>query len=303
VTRAGETHFVSECSICGDTQVRERYAARDRLGNSNDDFVIAQCEGCSVLRTLPELNDEQLAAYYPQDYWGSDEPSAEWIKSSQAEKTNFLRECSLTGGRILDIGCGSGLFLRALDGSHWDCHGVEPGPAAAEAARRALGRDRVHAGSLLDAAYKTATFDLVTLWSALEHTNDPGGQLQEARRILKPEGTLIVQVPNAGSYQCALFGGHWFALDAPRHRYHFTEATLRRVLNATGFEPVHITFRSRSHNGHALRQSLKSILWKIRPAPVGRCLFLLSIPLIRPCDAIMSATPRGATITLAARAV
>jgi 2-polyprenyl-3-methyl-5-hydroxy-6-metoxy-1,4-benzoquinol methylase len=291
------------CAICGTTHSRELYTAQDRLRNSAQAFVIAECPGCSVVRTLPALSSEELATYYPQDYWAeSDEPSIDWIKSSQREKTDFLTSCGLMEGRILDVGCGAGFFLRALDPNKWERWGVEPGRNAASAATRAIGEDRLSCGDLLGASFESAKFDVVTLWSSLEHTSDPPAEVREVRRILKPGGTLIVQVPNIASYQARIFRGDWFALDAPRHRYHFSETTLKRVLVESALQPYRVTFRSRSHNSHSLRQSLKTRLLKIRPRAAGKGVFLLTIPFIKPCDSLLSLFSTGATITLAARA-
>lgn len=293
----------SECRLCGTRAARELYTARDRLRNSEEVFSIAECEGCGVLRTLPYMTESELARFYPEDYWGAGaEPSQKWIVSSQAEKTRFLKKCNLEGGRILDIGCGSGLFLRALDDARWDRFGVETGSVATEAARRALGNDRIFNGTLIEASHDEAQFDVVTLWSALEHMNEPRENLIEARRIIKKGGTLIVQVPNVSSYQARLFGGRWFALDAPRHRYHFTLETLGRLLAETGFEIYRTTFFSKAHNSHALRQSLKSKLRSEHSSIPSRALFYLAVPFIKPFDHLMTSMGQGATITTAARA-
>jgi len=283
--------------------VRELYNARDRLCNSGPPFVIAECTGCGVLRTLPEMPDEELSSFYPDDYWGqASQPSEEWIRSSQADKLDFLRTCSIDGGRILDVGCGSGWFLRTLDKTAWDRFGVETGPEACRVAAEALGDDHVWKGDLIQAALPDSYFDVVTLWSALEHMNQPRSNLQEARRIIKPGGTLIVQVPNAVSYQAKLFKRNWFALDVPRHRYHFSPEKLAQILKEAGFEPYHRTTFSRAHNAHALRQSLKLSLGAVSSWP-GYIAFCLAIPLIRPTDWLMTLIGGGATLTVAARAV
>ena len=286
--------------MCGTSAARHLYSARDRLGNSDHEFWIGACSGCGVLRTLPAMAEGELAAFYPDEYWGIEsEPAQNWIESSQADKLQFLSACKLTSGRILDVGCGSGFFLRSLDPGRWDRAGVEISTGAAEAARRAIGSDRIFTGTLNQAVYADSSFDVITLWSALEHTNQPRATLVEARRILKPGGSLIVQVPNADSYQLRLFSGDWFALDVPRHRYHFTPGKLESLLSGTGFSSYHRTFFSKAHNAHALRQSLKARLW---PTHSTRALFYLSIPFIKPVDFVLSALGRGATLTIAARA-
>lgn len=292
------------CGVCGAIAARELYNAADRLGNSDKVFTISQCEGCGVLRTLPEMSQSELADCYPSEYWGgTHQPPESWIKSSQSDKTGFLRSCRISGGRILDVGCGAGFFLRALNGNRWDRFGVEIGSEASEQAARSLGVHNVRSGTLVEAGFDDAFFDVVTFWSALEHTNEPRANLIEARRILKPDGTLVVQVPNAASYQARWFKGAWFSLDAPRHRYHFNAEGLDRLFSQTGFETYRRTFFSRAHNSHALRQSLKTRLRKPGSPGLSHALFYLAIPLIKPFDLAMTVLSEGATMTLAARAV
>ncbi|HSB12218.1 MAG TPA: class I SAM-dependent methyltransferase [Blastocatellia bacterium] len=292
------------CDVCGAISARELYTAKDRLSNSGETFSIGQCPGCGVLRTLPALSETQLARFYPADYWGAgEEPSQAWIRSSQAEKTRFLSRCGLAGGRILDVGCGSGFFLRALQPAHWDRFGVETSDAACAAAAHALGRGRVFRGELIESQWPDSSFDVVTFWSALEHTNEPRANLKAARHIIKPGGSLIVQLPNAASYQARWFGGDWFALDAPRHRYHFNLPILERLLSETGFELYRTSYSSKAHNAHALKQSLKLKLLSKDSGAGPKALFYLSLPLIKPLDALMSALGKGATLTIAARAV
>ena len=288
------------CELCGSTACQFLFNTVDRLGIATEPFRIVQCLTCGVWRTLPEMTAAELAAFYPNDYWGG-EPTAAWLRASQADKTGFINQCGLTGGRILDVGCGSGFFLRALNQQTWQAYGVEISAAAAQAAQQVFGNDHIFTGQLLDAKFQEAFFDVVTFWSALEHTNEPRANLLEARRILPTGGTVIIQVPNAASYQARYFKGDWFALDAPRHRYHFTLSSLQNILRDTGFALTHSTFHSSVHNAHALRQSLKARLWHHSKAK--RAAFLLAIPFLKPFDYLLSAWQRGATLTLAAKAV
>ena len=285
----------SPCDICGTVETQLLFETHDRLDTPARSFEIRKCHGCGVLRTFPEMSDAELAEFYPDHYWG-EEPTQDWIIKSQSEKTAFLARYA-SDGRILDVGCGSGYFLRALDEDKWDRYGVETGPEAVAAARKYLGEQNVAEGSLMDSRFEAESFDVITFWSALEHMNEPTGALNVAHRILKTEGKLIVQVPNSDSYQARVFKGRWFALDAPRHRYHFSETVLRRFLNDNGFEIERITFSSNEHNAHALRQSLKS---KLTMPFFGRAAYLLIKPFSTPFDNFLSGRGHGATITLLA---
>jgi 2-polyprenyl-3-methyl-5-hydroxy-6-metoxy-1,4-benzoquinol methylase len=288
------------CEVCGAKNWRQLFSTADRLHLSAERFSIIECAQCKVWRTLPEMSEEELGQFYPNDYWGG-EPTEEWIQASQSDKTDFIRQCQLEGGRILDVGCGAGFFLRALSEKSWRRYGVEIGNEAAGAAAKVLGEEHIFKGTLIESKFEKASFDVVTFWSALEHTNEPRTNLLEARRILKPGGTVVIQVPNAASYQAKFFKGDWFSLDAPRHRYHFNLQNLKQILEATGFAIYCSTFQSKVHNSHALRQSLKAKLWhKSFPK---RAAFLLSIPLLKPFDFFMSGSDKGATMTVAARAL
>ncbi|HLG14587.1 MAG TPA: class I SAM-dependent methyltransferase [Blastocatellia bacterium] len=246
----------------------------------------------------------ELAAFYPEAYWGEEqEPSESWIRRSQSERVRLLSKWGLGGGRILDVGCGSGFFLRALDAGTWDRFGVEIGTAAAKLASQALGADRVFRGTLAQARLDDETFDVITYWSSLEHTNDPRANLLEARRVVRTGGTIIVQVPNVASYQARLFGPDWFALDVPRHRYHFTKRTLDLLMAECGFRPDRVTFYSKNHNAHSLKHSFKTWLFKGGRSALGVGSYYAAAWLAKPVDLVMSALDEGATLTVAARAV
>jgi SAM-dependent methyltransferase len=299
-SQISSAHPANRCEVCGAKDWRQLFSTRDRLQLSGEPFGIVECAVCKLWQTFPEMSEAELAHFYPNDYWGG-EPSEKWIQTSQADKTEFIRQSRLEGGCILDVGCGAGFFLRALGEKSWSRFGVEIGDEAARAAATALGSQQIFTGTLLEAKFDKGAFDVVTFWSALEHTNEPRLNLLEARRILKSGGTAVIQVPNAASYQAKMFKGDWFSLDAPRHRYHFNLQNLKQLLEATGFAIYHKTFQSKVHNSHALRQSLKAKLWH-RSMP-KRAAFLLAIPLLKPFDYFMSGSDKGATMTVAARAV
>jgi SAM-dependent methyltransferase len=293
----GVTRTEIACPVCRGAEFRALFSAGDRLGLVDDRFEVRRCEGCGLGVTWPPADEAELARFYPDDYWGeSAEPEQAWIERSQREKTSLVERHRPAGGRVLDVGCGAGFFLRALDPARWDRRGVEISPRSAAVAGRHLGESRVVAGRLVDAAFDDASFDVVAFWASLEHVADPRGDLEIARRLLAPGGLVVVQVPNFESYQARRFGADWFALDLPRHRVHFSPATLGRLLDETGFAPVETLFRSETHDAHALKQSLKTRLVG-RPAPLGRLRYYAAAPFLKAVDRVGG----GATLTVVAR--
>jgi len=283
------------CKICGSDKLLPLFEAQDRLSSPAKEFPVARCPSCEVWSTLPDMSESEIGEYYPVDYWGT-EPTQEWVMRSQTAKLDLLKAFGLHSGRILDVGCGSGFFLRALEPDKWNRYGVETGTEAVNAARKHLSSDRIYEGQISSLAPTVGLFDVITLWSCLEHMNEPVRELAAVRNHLKPNGAIIIQVPNAGSYQARFFKNDWFALDVPRHRHHFCLPALRSILAPYDLEIIAATTVSREHNLHSLRQSLKSRLR--RWGNLHKGIYLLVKPFTWPFDRIMSQLGKGATITV-----
>ena len=142
-------------------------------------------------------------------------------------------------GRLLDVGCGPGGNLAVFQEQGWDVYGIEFSQAAVAQARARVG-DRIHAGTLDTAPYKDETFDVIFLSHSLEHFFSPSETLTRLRQLLAPHGQVVIAVPNADSLEARLFGPSWVPWDPPRHLYHFTPATLRRLLEKCGLRVVRL---------------------------------------------------------------
>jgi SAM-dependent methyltransferase len=231
----GAPERVSACLVCGGTLARPRFAVE---GTS---APVVVCEGCGLARFHPMLATGEIARLYPDTYYG--EPGAKFhplveriVRWAGARHVRFLSLGLTPGSRVLDVGCGRGVVLSALADAGLEVHGVERSAAAALGADpRAQVRIARH---LSEARYPSGHFDQVLVWHVLEHLEEPRGTLEEVRRILRPDGRLVVAVPNFASRQAAWSGPAWFHLDLPRHLYHFPLAALRRLLDETGFEPI-----------------------------------------------------------------
>jgi 2-polyprenyl-3-methyl-5-hydroxy-6-metoxy-1,4-benzoquinol methylase len=138
-------------------------------------------------------------------------------------------------GRLLDVGCGCGLFAHRMRQQGWDVVGLDFSEHAARTARETYGIP-VHIGSLPHPAIGPESFDAINMGAVLEHIHHPHSVIESAVQALRPGGILAVSVPNFASWSIRTFGSASYLLDLPRHLLHFTPTTLRGLLNTHGLE-------------------------------------------------------------------
>jgi SAM-dependent methyltransferase len=146
-------------------------------------------------------------------------------------------------GRLLDVGCGAGQFLRRMANYGWSVAGVDPDPEAVKVARTD-GLDVRH-GPLEEQRFPTGEFDVITMQHVIEHLPNPMATLAEARRVLRPDGRLVVLTPNTDSLGVREFGQAWLDWDPPRHLILFNSNSMRAVLAAAGFNDISIATPAR----------------------------------------------------------
>lgn len=140
-------------------------------------------------------------------------------------------------GRVLDIGCGNGLFLSHLKANGWQVSGIEINDAAAVVAREQLGVE-VFVGELKDAPFEPETFDFINVSHVLEHVHNPHEFLLRAKDLLKNDGTMYLEVPNVESLSQKLSRKFWFPWETPRHLFLYAPSTLKRQIENAGFHLV-----------------------------------------------------------------
>jgi SAM-dependent methyltransferase len=157
------------------------------------------------------------------------------------------------GGRLLEIGCGSGRFLSITQLLGWQVCGIEPDPAAAAVARELVGCE-MHIGTIEDAQFDREHFDAIVSSHAIEHAYDPRSFVAQAGRLLAPGGVMTVLTPNFGSVAHKLFGRDWYGLDPPRHMCLFTAKSLRNLFVSSGlFQHVRVKTITRA-SGNAIQR-------------------------------------------------
>jgi len=236
------------CNLCGGRVARRVY----QLTN----FAVLECAACGLRYRTNRPSRDEVARLYNADGYLHSRLFAGWeseagLQSAAADNFRWgLRRLRGVGicGRLLDVGCGRGLFLRLARDEGWSVAGVEVAHYAAELGRRRLGLD-ITTGTLEETEFPTGSFDAVTLWDCLEHLDNPVGSLREVRRIVRRGGLCLVMTPNIDSliHRLGTFL-HSLSLGAFRrtvellydvhHNYFFSERTLLNALASAGFSTV-----------------------------------------------------------------
>lgn len=143
------------------------------------------------------------------------------------------------GASLLDVGCGSGLFVRQMIELGWRAEGVDPDEVAVAAAREKGLPIRV-GGLATVAGEGERKYEAVTLTHVIEHFHDPLEELRLAHSVLKPGGMLWIATPSLAAVGHRVFGRDWRGLEPPRHLVVFTAPALQDALEAVGFRAVEL---------------------------------------------------------------
>ena len=219
------------CPVCGPGD-REPELRDERTG-----IELVRCAGCGLVFQAEQPTDAELADAYADFYARPGKRFGSVVESAVARfrdsRARMATRLTVAGGRVLDVGCGRGAFLAAMQRRGFRVRGTEFSEAAA--ANVALAGVEIDVGELAPGMYADASFDLVCIWHVLEHCRRPDRTLRATRDALVPGGALMVAVPNYDSLQARWSKTAWFHLDLPRHLYQFTPATLARLLADAGF--------------------------------------------------------------------
>ena len=235
------------CYHCGATESAPFIEAEDDLTGKPGRFTFVRCDACELVYQSPRVRMEGIKDYYDSDYiahrketrWGPLRPLYDWaMDKHDREKARLVaRYAKLSpDAAVLDVGCAVGSFLQKLRKLHGvRASGVDfidlsgtPGMAGID----------FHCGLFYEAGLPAERFDLVTMWHFLEHDYDPLRSLAEARRVLKPDGHLLIEVPRLDSVSFRLFHERWPGLQAPQHTILFDKKKLLEFVTDSGFEVV-----------------------------------------------------------------
>ncbi len=253
---------IEPCPACDHAEARVLFQATDRLfRTTSKTFSIVECQGCRLIRLHPWPEPEELREYYPPDYWfnpAGQRAAEAYRRIVLRDHLRFVRRAIETSGEkglLVDVGCGGGLFLHMMAEEGQPVAGIDFSIDAASVAWHAQGVP-VLCADFARAPFPDSSVAAVTMFHVLEHLYRPADYLESAHRILKPNGRLIVQAPNASSWQFFLLGEHWSGLDVPRHLIDFRTRDLEILLDCCGFQVVRRKHFSLRDNPAGLATSL-----------------------------------------------
>lgn len=206
---------------------------------SNKKFDLLYNETLEMLVTFPQPKAEELAGYYESDDYishtdskksGTDKLYQIVKKIALASKLKLINSFKTADKNLLDVGCGTGDFLLTCKNNGWKVTGVEPNAKARISAENKLsGESASEIYSEINRLKNDVQFDVITLWHVLEHVPNLDIYIEALKSRLKPNGTLIVAVPNFKSYDANHYKQFWAAYDVPRHLWHFSKKSIQAL--------------------------------------------------------------------------
>jgi SAM-dependent methyltransferase len=202
---------------------------------TNEEFTLIYNSEKEMLLTNPQPEANQLSKYYESDDYISHTDNKKGIvsflyqtvkKRALQNKLNLITSLKKDANNILDIGAGTGDFLKYIKSENRTVFGIEPNKKA-----RALASEK---GINLEESivnFKGKTFDVITMWHVLEHVPNLEETIKKIEALLNPNGVLIIAVPNYNSFDAAYYKNYWAAFDAPRHLWHFSRNAMKKIFS------------------------------------------------------------------------
>jgi len=235
----------NQCPACESQNLHFFSTIKDH-SVSGEDFPVWECSNCSLRFTQDIPEQDKIGKYYQSESYVSHTDSTKGIINQlyhQIRKLTIKQKCKLvaaktglTKGKMLDIGCGTGAFLHAMNESGWEVVGLEPDDTAASIAREKYKLNPQSPDNLF--RLESNSFNAITMWHVLEHVHTLDAYVAQLHQLLTNDGVLFIAVPNYTSADATHYGTAWAAYDVPRHLYHFSPTSMKALLNRHGFELV-----------------------------------------------------------------
>lgn len=234
---------LDQCPVCKSGHYNNFLICKD-YAVSQESFAIVECRKCNFKFTNPRPTADSLDKYYSSENYISHTNKGNNLINSVYKiaryftinkKVKFISNFH-SSGNILDLGCGTGMFIKKAKEKGWNVLGVEPNALAREKVNEKM-KPFVY-NTIKDIKLKKH-FHVITLWHVLEHIPDIEATLKKLKKLLHPEGKIIIAVPNCNSWDAHYYKAYWAAYDVPRHLYHFSPSSIKNLLTLHKFKLEH----------------------------------------------------------------
>ncbi len=230
---------VVPCALCDERDTTRLY--------TKFSWGIERCRRCGLIYANPRAPEETILARYSSEYfWDEYLPAVsapggnydlDYQDQRHAAMLALIKRHSPRGRRLLEVGTGAGLFLKAAQRAGWDTAGLELSSEGSAFARDRLGLD-VRTERAEEMSFAAGSFDVAVMFDVIEHLFDPVTVLEAARRAVTPGGIIVVATPNYDALSRFVLGVDWAVLSPLEHVYYFTERTLGAMLRKSGWDGV-----------------------------------------------------------------
>lgn len=240
----------TKCCVCEIDDAEPNGVGADyEYRTGNDTFLAMQCNSCGLVYLNPRPEVSEFETIYPSDYhafnFSEKDFGVVYKIRSRLEVKRLLSWCKdlPDNARILDVGCGDGFHLKLLreyGKKDWTLEGVDIDKRAVQAAENA--GLKVYLGSVEKIDLPKDAYDLAFMIQTIEHLEKPCEILTAVKRILKPNGKLVIVTDNTDSIDFRFFkGGYWGGYHFPRHWNLFNQNSLAKLAEKVGFEIADLT--------------------------------------------------------------
>ena len=231
---------ISNCPVCQNNTF-EKYLEVKDYTVSNENFQIVSCKSCGFKFTNPRPNSNEIGKYYKAESYISHTNTSKGLiakiyhavrKFTLKSKLNLINGLYPQKGKLLDIGCGTGMFLNEARENGWKVNGIEPDLGARQIAEE-INKSIINLEIL--SSFKNERFNIITMWHVLEHVHLLNETMDWLKDRITEDGFIIIAVPNHESKDAEVFQAQWAAYDVPRHLYHFSQKSIKELFDQKGF--------------------------------------------------------------------
>ena len=226
----------SSCPLCFSSHFDVIFSCKDYTV-SQETYDILECSNCSLRFTQGIPTEKFIGKYYQShDYISHSDSDRGFVnvlyKAARSytigRKRHFLmQQTGKLTGQVLDVGSGTGAFLNEMRDNGWQVTGLEPDAGARQKAKALYGIEANVPDELFN--LPTNYYDVITMWHVLEHVHRLHENIEQFKKLLKPDGKIVIAVPNYTSKDGAHYGPFWAAYDVPRHLYHFSPKAMEKL--------------------------------------------------------------------------